>query len=300
MSSAATLRLPRVRVATGTRVARYRPGAVFGPRRLADFELTWLLTGSARLRYQARDEPLRTVPLRPGLLNLSREGTVDCYLWDEQTPSTHAYLHFDLVDPGTLPPPARWPAVRDLTVSPVLGGLCQHLLDLGSTEDAAAQEATGDALALLLDIFVRPGPGTGEGAPAWLEGLVDSVAVRWADTGICRITTDQLAEAVGVSRGYLTALVSRQFGCGPAQLVELVRLAHGAVALHRSNATVEEVARSCGYATPFHFSHRFRHVYGMPPGRFRRTEPRPDPYGPVREHGLLPVARRLLQVSTIG
>ena len=68
-----------------------------------------------------------------------------------------------------------------------------------------------------------------------------------------------------------------------------------AAMLQRSNATLEEVAAACGFANAYHFSRRFRASYAVPPGRYRRTEPKADPLGPVRAAGLQSVAQLLDQ-----
>lgn len=293
-------RTPIVTTRSGAAVARYRAGAVFGPRRLQDFEFTWLLSGSAELLNATGDAAERRTRLRPGVLSLCRPGTVDTYRWDSQGSSTHAYVHFELLDRGDLPDPTLWPATTEMSSSPLLSNLCQHLLDLGTDARATGQDRLDRVLGLLLDVFVAS-VGTATAAPGWVDSLIGQIDARWSATGPALIAVDDLASALNVSRGHLSALTSQRFGCGPARLVELLRLTHAAVALQRSNATVAEVSRVCGYANPYHFSRRFVTVYGLPPGRFRRERASADPSWPLRQHGdLSSLAQRLLTTTAIG
>src|SRR5699024_12259730 len=118
-------------------------------------------------------------------------------------------------------------------------------------------------------------PGTADAA--WLDPMVRMIGLRWAESGVRALSVAELAGSMAMSRGHLSHLLAQRYGCGPARLVELVRLARGAVLL-QSGETVGQVATHIGYANPYHFSRRFRQAYGAPPRRFRdRTA---DPYGP--------------------
>lgn len=280
--------LPVVEAAP-VRVANYRAGARFGPRRLPDFELLWMLDGST-VRHLAGGP---AVELRPGTLSLGRPGTTETYHWDPGTQSSHAYVHFRVTDPADLPHPDQWPDTREMTRTPLLAGLCQYLLDLGTEPGPDAVPRTQQCLALLLDIFLRgPWGDHGTADAAWLEPMVRAIGLQWAESGVRALPVAELAESMAMSRGHLSHLLAQHHGCGPARLVELVRLARGAVLL-QSGDTVGQVATAVGYANPYHFSRRFRQAYGVPPSRFRQRAA--DPYGPLRRHELLPVTRRLLQ-----
>lgn len=304
--------LPRVRAALPVRVANYRAGAQFGPRRLREFEFLWLLAGSMDREFMT-DDPLprggltpgvsadaqprtRTLHFRPGMLSLSRRGMTEVYRWDPQTHSSHAYIHFEIDEIASLPPAAEWPDTRDMSHTPVLDGLCNYLLDLGTMPGPEALERTQHCLALLLDLHLH-GP-FGDPAPtsAWLEPMIQLVGVRWAEAGVQSLPVADLAAAMGMSRGHLSHRVSRRYGCGPAQVVELVRLARAAAALRTEDTSVSRVARATGYANPYHFSRRFTLAYGVPPTTFQKS-PGIDPYGPLRQHGLLSATRRLLQAT---
>jgi AraC family transcriptional regulator len=279
-------------------VAQYAPAATFGPRRLLEHEFVWILDGSAvwTARSPGNDDagsPEMRVGLRPGTLLLAPSGVIDSYQWDVDVPSRHAWAHFRVDDPGRLAG-TKWPLTRNLAGSPVLSGICSYLLDLAALGTEESRSRSQELIGVLLELFVS-GP-VDDPLPAWSEHIVTAVeAVRriWRRDGIRIVAADELADAVGVSPGHLFRLFRAEYGCGPAHALERVRLARAAVALQRSNATLAEIADSCGFANAYHFSRRFAAAYGSPPGSFRDQNPVGDPLAPLRTAGLLRVGHAL-------
>jgi len=81
------LRSPVISVNSPIQIADYAPGATYGPRRLPNFELLWILHGSALWRTEVYDDAgvrQATVEreLRPGSLALAKRGNRDAYRWD--------------------------------------------------------------------------------------------------------------------------------------------------------------------------------------------------------------------------
>jgi AraC family transcriptional regulator len=279
-------------------VAQYPPAATFGPRRLLEHEFVWILEGSAvwtarSAGIDVADSPDMQVRLRPGTLLLAPSGAVDSYQWDDAVPSRHAWAHFRVDDPGRLAG-AEWPLTRNLAGSAVLSGICSYLLDLAALGTEESRTRSQELMAVLLELFVN-GP-LDDPQPAWPEHVVTAVeAVReiWRRDGIRIVAANELADAAGVSPGHLFRLFRAEYGCGPAHALELVRLGRAAVALQRSNATLAEIADSCGFANAYHFSRRFAAAYGSPPGSFRDQNPVGDPLAPLRTAGLLRVGHAL-------
>lgn len=287
--------LPR----TWARLADYPAGAAFGPRRLFDFELVWLLEGSARWRIEDPAAPgsPREYLLRPGQLALSHAGSVDSYQWDESQISRHAYVHFAIVDHDRLKDRADWPSVRQLTDKPILGALCNYLLELAEGQSAVDRQRSDEVVRLLLNIFVTEPPSRPGDLPFHVISLVDHVRQVWARRGMSSIPVEDLATASHLSAGHLYRLFRHHYGCGPAHALELIRLARAAVSLQRSNFTVKEISRQSGYRNPYHFSRRFSQVYGMPPTAFRSAKASTDPMEPIKRANLMPVANPLLNVK---
>lgn len=274
-------------------LADYPPGAVFGPRTLHSCEFIWLVDGSAAWDWQRAGQQ-DEVTLRPGMLALATPGMRDRLRWDLGRPSRHAYVHFTVSADQHRPDYGHWPTIRDLTRHPVLAGLCDYLIDLGSLGDAAATTRSTEVITLLLSIFLSgPFRSADTDLDPYLRAVVDHVREAWS-AGMRIVSVDELCTATGLSAGHLHRRFRQRFGCGPARALELVRLAQAALVLQRSNLSLAQVAARTGYPNPYHFSRRFSASYGLPPGEFRRRGEQLDPFGPVRDAALLPVAHRLL------
>ncbi|QGN31871.1 helix-turn-helix domain-containing protein [Microlunatus sp. Gsoil 973] len=262
-------------------LADYPPAAIFGPRLMHDYEFVWLLRGSALWSIDD-DQHL----LRPGTLALGRPGVVDCYRWDSEQPSTHAYVHFGLTGVDQLPD--RWPAVRSLVTLPVLDGMCRYLLQLAGDPSPESAARRDQLLGLMVEIFVAGPVPRGEAVlPQVMITIAGRVRSDWDRYGIRQLGVDVLAAAGGVSAGHLHRLFRDQFGVGPGRALELIRLARAATTLRRSSASIAEVSALTGFANPYHFSRRFSAVYGEPPGRYRQAEDPIDPLAPLQDTGLL-------------
>jgi AraC family transcriptional regulator len=295
--------VPVIKPGSRVLLADYPPGALFGPRRLDDYEFVWLLSGSATWSIHDVDHSGRLVVgdahlLLPNTLALARSGIVDSYHWDDHQPSTHAYVHFRLAKTDGLGPPTTWPATRSLARSALLAGICRYLLELSGYESVAARSRSDQLIGLLLDLFVN-GPFQDPQPKLHRYAAAAQHYTRrvWQADGARLIAADELASAVGVSAGHLFRVFRNEYGCGPARALELVRLARTAMALQRSNASLSEIAHREGFANAYHFSRRFTSAYGRPPGAYRALGLGPDPLEPVRKAGLLPFATPLMTLS---
>lgn len=274
-------------------VADYPPGATFGPRVVSSFELVWLLSGSVTWVGHTDEVGSRQeLQLVPGMLLLTRPGMREEYRWDERRATRHGYVHFD-IEPAPVVPAL----VRPVAEPGPLPGLLRYLLWLAEEPDPAWACRAADVLALIMRLFVDgPLPTMDSPAePPVLTAALDHVRAQWADQ-LRPFTLAEVAAAAGVSRAHLARLFRGQFGIGMIAGLELVRLARAESLLARSNLSIAQIARNCGFADPLHFSRRFRTVYGVPPRDWRRTG---GMESPLAVAGLLPLARRL-DVGTGG
>ncbi|WP_198664461.1 helix-turn-helix transcriptional regulator [Jiangella endophytica] len=269
----------------GPAVADYPPGSTFGPREARTHEFVWLLSGSATWLW----DDLR-VPLTPGTLLLVRPGMRDSFHWDPRRPTRHAYVHFTVSGEG-LAGGTAWPIVRDLGGRPdPMGALCQYLLWLGASCPPRWREQAAETLRLLVLTFLAPPPPSAADASGELPGPVvaamSAVRSAWSD-GVARpVGLDRLASAAGVSVSTLCRAFRRRFGLGPVAALERLRLARAEPLLWMSNLSLHAIAVQCGFADAYHFSRRFRAVYGVAPSAFRATPPQAAPPSPLIAPGL--------------
>jgi AraC-like DNA-binding protein len=256
-----------VRLVVRPTLADYPPGAGFGPRRLTDFELVWLLAGSARWRGAGQD-----LALAPGQVLLIPPGTEDAFAWDEAVPTRHGYVHFTLSGAGGRPPPdpTGWPRIRSTEPPGPLGALLDYLVWLAAEPDPGRRQRTEEVVALVVRLFAAgplPEPGPPPESPAVAAALA-YVHEIWRG-GMRPLSMAELAGAAAVSAPHLSRQFTRAYGIGPIAGLERVRLIRAATLLVRSNLSVTEVGVACGFGDPLHFSRRFRAVYGRPPRAYR-------------------------------
>lgn len=270
--------------------AVYLPGATVGPRTMSEFQLVWILRGSADWECEGQAHELR-----PGQLLLVRPGMRDRWQWDRRRPTTHGYVYFSLTGSGPHSPPSTWPLVRVTGEDDPLPATLRYLLrlDVTSRDDL---DTAAELVRFVLVIYTRGSDVQGAlELPTAVQAVVEHVYEAWAPSGIARpLRLDELAAAAALSSGHLCRVFRAHFGVGPVTAFELLRLARAATLLSQSSLPITAIARSCGFADPQHFSHRFRRAYQSPPGRYRHATDAPDPSAPIAAAGLLPIATRLL------
>jgi AraC family transcriptional regulator of arabinose operon len=83
------------------------------------------------------------------------------------------------------------------------------------------------------------------------------------------ISIRDLAEAAGMSRPRLTAAFRSQFGQPPRAFIDDQRLALAKHQLDHTDLSVGAISENVGYASPFHFSRRFKKHTGLSPLQYR-------------------------------
>jgi AraC family transcriptional regulator len=247
-------------------VADYPSGAHMPTRVIDDYELVWMLRGTARL---VTNEG--AVDLPPGRLLLLPPAVEHGIEWDRRRPSRHGYVHFGPEHFGRGRPVPRDVQVRAMTPRDPLDGLCAYLLWLGR-HDGDWRPHAHDALRFLLAVFLAgPLPGTDEPPPlpVPLEAAIAHLRREWAVLPLRRVTVEDLARAAAISRGYLNRLFHEAFGRGPAPALERARCSRVETLLARTDLTVESIARQCGFADLSHLSHRFRAIHALSPRAYR-------------------------------
>ncbi|HEX6257450.1 MAG TPA: AraC family transcriptional regulator [Euzebyales bacterium] len=253
----------------GPAVADYPAAARTGPRVIDDCEFVWMLRG--RATYVAGHE---RVLLVPGRLLLVPPDIRHVLLWDEQGPCRHGYVHFAPTDVAVDVPDVA--VVRTPTAHDPLARLCTYLLWLGHERPAGWQTAVRAALRVMVQL-VTIGPLPGATAPGALSPVLRSVIGHlrdtWAQPPLRRVTVDEVAAAACVSRSHLSRHFRAELGISPASALERLRCSRAEAMLARTNMTITAIARQCGFADLYHFSHRFRRLHGIAPTVYRSAEP---------------------------
>lgn len=247
-------------------VVDYPPGAVFGPRRMGDFEFVWMLEGHALYSW-GND----AVEAPPNSIVLCRPGHTDAFRWDPENRTRHAFFHFDLPEiPLGLPPVETWPMVRVMEEGDILRPLFRYVLTWADSDRAGLLETT---ILHMVRSFVtgqvqtRPPPD--DPLPEAIVRALTHVRNRLNADPSAAIRFEELVEASCVTGPHLCRLFKRYTGYTPGETVRLARLDRAASLLARSNYSIKEIAALCGFATPFHFSRAFKQAYGQSPQHLR-------------------------------
>ncbi len=80
-----------------------------------------------------------------------------------------------------------------------------------------------------------------------------------------------IADYVGITRGYLHRLFVRTLSQSPQEFLISCRITRSAQLLADTNLSVESVAMSCGYSDPLVFSKLFKKKMGMTPTGYRKS-----------------------------
>ncbi len=143
---------------------------------------------------------------------------------------------------------------------------------LGS--DAAVPALLETLLLYVLRIWFAEQPARGTPA-GWAAALndpqitaaLDAIHSSPADPW----TVASLAERAGLSRAPFARRFAAMTGRPPLTYLTWWRMTTAARLLHTSDATLKSVAAQAGYASEFAFAAAFKRVYGIAPGRYRRT-----------------------------
>lgn len=98
-----------------------------------------------------------------------------------------------------------------------------------------------------------------------------SKVTEWiADKTEQQISVPEMASIVHLSPSRFAALFQKETGITPAKYVEAKKLERAGNLLLSTNQTISEISESVGYRNAFHFSTRFKDLYGQSPREYRR------------------------------
>ncbi|TVX99062.1 AraC family transcriptional regulator, partial [Cohnella terricola] len=96
------------------------------------------------------------------------------------------------------------------------------------------------------------------------------------------ITAEELAGIYSCSASYLSRLFKNQIGVGPIEYLIHVRIHRSKQFLLKSEARIQEIASSVGYADVYYFSRLFKKHTGYSPLQYRQDNRQPVQNNPLR------------------
>ena len=106
-----------------------------------------------------------------------------------------------------------------------------------------------------------------------------TVSMQYCDQAIAyirshltdKVTVEQLAAFVGLSRSQLFRAFKEVYGKSPREMLAIVRTEQAQYMLLNTSLPLEQVALSCGYANESHFCVSFKRESGISPMEFRKS-----------------------------
>lgn len=155
--------------------------------------------------------------------------------------------------------------IKPLTVAQLLEAISTQLEKQAARQDVQASESCLRQQAVSVLIASRNSKSIFP-ASTQLQVVFDFIEANYH----LPITLADVAQAAGYSPAYLTTLVGRQTGRTVARWIVERRLTEACCLLENSDWSVEQVARTVGYANPRHFFRQFLQYHGLPPQVWRK------------------------------
>lgn len=268
-------------------VAHYRPGETLGPRRLPDYELVYMLEGTATYCANGKE-----YAAPPGTLLLPRPGFNEEFHWDLQRPTRHGYLHFDIARlPSDWPNPNWWPVAIEnpsSVVSALVHRIIRHVSIPAGPPMRVPNRRVTRLLETLISEMVLDATEEDRSEPEWERPEPVKRAIHRMRQAInqrppATLTLNDLARAAGVTPHHLIRLFRSSLGLAPMETLRLMRLQLALALLSHTTLQIGAIADRCGFGNVFHFSRRFSAHFGRPPSALRQAlrEGKPAPKSPL-------------------
>lgn len=221
---------------------------------------TMLLQGQMAMEVGSKTHDMEPGDLvfNPAHTPFRRQGKKNGKLW---------FLYIEIFDkPFWEPLKANGPFVRNYEFGDQMFLLLRRILDSHRTR-SNIQLARANAQALLallrheVTSLARPSDKHRKDLGRLVEAIRQHPEKEWKTT--------EMAARLRISRATLTRLFQREYGMPPKVMVIRQRIAVACEMLVRTDATIESIAASVGYHSPYTFSDLFREYTRLRPGAYR-------------------------------
>jgi len=115
---------------------------------------------------------------------------------------------------------------------------------------------------------LSPDPGTENASSKAVRHVLS--AQEWIQQRLGdNVSIAEWSAACGLNPDYFSRMFKAHTGMSPKTWLIEARLQRAARMLAYKESTVEQVAASCGFNCPFHFSRSFKRRFGLPPASYR-------------------------------
>ncbi len=100
-----------------------------------------------------------------------------------------------------------------------------------------------------------------------MSGVLDYISAHFAEP----VTIQKLAHVAGLSISQFDRRFRKAFGQTPSRFLIRYRLTRASQLLVQTDQTISRIAQETGFFDHSHFSREFRAMFGVSPGRYRKT-----------------------------
>ncbi len=86
-----------------------------------------------------------------------------------------------------------------------------------------------------------------------------------------RVTEDEIAESIGLSRAYFATLIKKETGMSVSACIRQRKIREAESLLRSTDMTASEISQLLSFSSQSHFVRVFREETGMTPKRFRES-----------------------------
>lgn len=105
------------------------------------------------------------------------------------------------------------------------------------------------------------------GPAHWVPKSIEYMKTHYME----RISVQDVAAYIGVHRAYLSKVFTEKVGMTPIRFLEKLKMEKAMELLRTTTYSINEIALTIGYPDPYTFTHAFSRYYGIPPGKWRKT-----------------------------
>ena len=252
--------------------ARCEPLHSYGPAVRPNYLLHYILDGSGIYHVEDQDFPLHK---GDGFLIEPNKQTF--YQASEEDPWTYLWIGFDGAKCESCLHSLGLGSDR-LTFHCEDDGSLLKRVDSMLTYNKSDTEADFMLQSLLCQFFARLAKGISWGPERHLskrgrENLYIHQAMEYIRNNYANgITVADIAGYVALNRSYLFTLFRRVLGVSPQECLTQFRLTRAKEQLTLTDASVANIAMSCGYQDPQVFSKAFKQQFGITPVKYRKWD----------------------------
>ena len=250
------------------------PGYAFGPYVRTNYTIHFVIKGRGTLQISTGKQ----FPVQEGQAFVIYPGEETIYRADEKNPWQYMWVGFHGFRSEEIVQSAGFTPGRPVLTCRNMPQLCETMEELlqYSELNYVNELLRMGALYHLLALVTENNPQIYSGTVQ--QNRVEQDYVKAAvnlliNSGEKTMKVGDVADAVGISRSYLTSLFKREMKVSPQEFLMNFRMERAGDLLRNTDIPVGEIAEEVGYADPMSFSKAFKNHFHLTPSQFRTLKP---------------------------